>query len=132
VRILVIDDDDDDIQVIDRALMDHGYIPLLARSGEEAVRIAAIQRPDLVLLDIHMPRMNGYEAAATIRAQPGLESVWIVVVSGATDAAERVAEAGFDGYIFKPVDPETLIGQIDGFLLGPAAGRPVGDLPRSS
>ena len=72
-RILVIDDDEDDVKLIDRVLMDHGYVSLLASNGDEALRIAAIQEPDLVLLDIRMPRMDGYEVASSIRTQPGLE-----------------------------------------------------------
>ena len=121
VRILVIDDDPDDVELIDRVLMDHGYISLLASAGEEALRIAAVQQPDLVLLDIRMPRMDGYEVAATIRGQPGLERTRIVAVTGVNDPV-RVAEAGFDGYVQKPIDPDSFIDQINEFLREPSAG----------
>jgi CheY-like chemotaxis protein len=121
VRILVIDDDRDDVEMIDRVLMDHGYISLLASAGEDALRIAAVQQPDLVLLDIRMPRMDGYEVAATIRAQPGLERTRIVAISG-VDEPDRVAAAGFDGYIRKPIDPDSFIDQINEFLPEPFTG----------
>ena len=116
VRILVIDDDDDDVEMVDRALMEAGYISLIAHSGEEAMRIAEIQQPDLVLLDLHMPRMNGYEVAATIREMPGLEETRIVAVTGSSGDEARVAAAGFDGYITKPIDPDTFVSEIAGFL----------------
>jgi CheY-like chemotaxis protein len=118
VRILVIDDDKDDVELIDRVLMDHGYISLLAVDGEEALRIAAMQLPDLVLLDIRMPRMDGYEVAATMRKQPGLERTRIVAVTGMAADQERAAEGTFDGYILKPIDPVRFIGQIETFLEG--------------
>jgi CheY-like chemotaxis protein len=123
VRILVIDDDDEDVEVIDRALMDRGFISLLATSGEEAIRIATMLQPDLVLLDIHMPRMDGYEVAATIRATPGLERTAIVAVTGSVDDADRIAAAGFDGYISKPIDVESFVTQLEGFLLTPSGGH---------
>lgn len=128
-RILVIDDDKDDVELIDRVLMDHGYISLLATNGEDALRIAALQQPDLVLLDIRMPRMDGYEVAATIRTQPGLERTRIVAVTGLPEDQARVAAAGFDGYLQKPIDPELFVAQIEGFLLDRAARHeaPAGD-----
>jgi CheY-like chemotaxis protein len=116
VRILVIDDDNDDVELIDRILMDHGYVSLLARDGDEALRIASLQEPDLVLLDIRMPRIDGYEVATTIRAQPGLERTRIVAVTGMEEDRERSAAAGFDGFIRKPIDPDAFVGQIERFL----------------
>jgi CheY-like chemotaxis protein len=116
VRILVIDDDADDVELVDRLLMEQGYIPLLAKNGEDAIRIAEIQQPDLVLLDLYLPKMNGFEIANAIRMQPGLERTRIVAVTGATDDAERVAAAGFDGYITKPLDPDTFVQQIQHLL----------------
>lgn len=116
VRILVVDDDSDDVDLIDRVLLDHGYVSLLAGDGDEALRIAALQEPDLVLLDLRLPRIDGYQLATTIRARPGLERTRIVAVSGLAEDPEQVAAAGFDGYIRKPIDPDAFISQIEGFL----------------
>jgi CheY-like chemotaxis protein len=114
----VIDDDSDDVEVIDRALSDKGYIALLATSGDEAVRIAEIQQPDLVLLDLRMPRMDGPEVAATIRKLPGMDRTRFVAVSGAPiDDHEQIRNWGFDGFIQKPIDPESFLDQID-LILG--------------
>jgi CheY-like chemotaxis protein len=116
-RILVIDDDSEDARLVDRALLDHGYISLLATNGEDALRIATMLQPDLVLLDIRMPRMDGYEVAAMLRMQRGLERTQIVAVTGMADDRERIEAAGFDGYIQKPILRESFFGQIEGFLL---------------
>ena len=112
----MIDDDNDDLELIDRILMDHGYVSLLARGGDEALRIASLQAPDLVLLDLRMPRIDGYEVASTIRSQLGLERTRIVAVTGMEEDRERAAAAGFDGFIRKPIDPDTFVAQIEGFL----------------
>ena len=120
-RILVIDDDRGDVEMLDDALMDAGYISMLAHNGEEAIRLAEILQPDLVLLDLHMPRMNGYEVAAAIRAMPGLERTRIVAVTGAAGEETRVAAAGFDGYVIKPSDPGTFVSAIQAMLSEHAA-----------
>lgn len=116
-RILVIDDDADDVERVDRALVEHGYVALLARNGEDAVRLAAWQQPALVLLDIRMPGMDGYEVAATIRKLPGLEQTRIVAVTGSVDERDRLMAAGFDGVLEKPIDPESFVSQIRSFLV---------------
>ena len=94
---------------------------MLATSGEAGLRIAISQKPDLVLLDIRMPGMDGYEVAAAIREQPGLEHTRIVAVTASAMVGdrERIAAAGFDGYIQKPIDPETFIRQFERFLPEP-------------
>ena len=119
VRILVIDDDREDIELIDRVLLDHGYVPLLATSGEEAMQIAAMQEPELVLLDIRMPRMDGYEIARRLRRAPGLARALIVAVTGSADERERIDAAGFDGVMSKPIEPDSFLAQIEALLNAP-------------
>ena len=120
VRILLIEDDRDAIELVDELLMAHGYVSLLATNGKDGLQIAALQLPDLILLDIRMPGLDGYAVAAAIRQQPGLEHTRIVAVTASEMAADpkRLAEAGFDGYIPKPIDPENFVAQIEGFLPG--------------
>jgi CheY-like chemotaxis protein len=79
-------------------------------SGTLAIEAATAERPDLVLLDLHMPVMDGYETAALLRALPGLESVPIVAVTANISAATRgrIERAGFAGCIVKPIDTDAL------------------------
>ncbi|MGZ6565384.1 MAG: response regulator [Solirubrobacteraceae bacterium] len=117
-RILVIEDNNANIELIDYVLRGNGYTSLLATNGDDGIRIAVLQHPDLILLDIRMPGINGYEVASAIRKQPGLEQTPIVAVTASAMVGdrERIAAAGFDGYIQKPIDPETFVGQIERFL----------------
>ena len=80
-RVLVIEDNKANIELIDYLLTAHGYISLLATNGEDGVRLAVLVEPDLILLDIRMPGMDGYEVATRIRQQSGLEQVPIVAYS---------------------------------------------------
>jgi two-component system, cell cycle response regulator len=122
-RILVVEDNEDNLTLTDYLLRAYGYTPLLARSGEEGLRIAVEMRPDLILLDVRMPGMDGYQAAAAIRSTPGLERTRVVAVTASAMAGdrERIAAAGFDGYIQKPIDPETLLARLEPFLAGQQA-----------
>jgi CheY-like chemotaxis protein len=123
--ILVVEDNEDNLTLIDYLLTANGYTPLLARSGPEAIRLATEARPDLVLLDIRMPGMTGYEVAETIRRDPGLDHCPIVAVTASAMVGdrERIAAAGFDGYIQKPIDPETFMATLKPFLSPRSSGR---------
>ena len=122
--ILVIEDNPDNIRLVDYVLRAHGYEPLLATSGAEGLRIAEEARPALILLDIRMPHMDGYEVAARVK-QADLKGTKVVAVTASAMVGdrERIAAAGFDGYIQKPIDPETFIADIERFLPGHAACR---------
>lgn len=117
-RLLVVDDDPGVRAMLVEYLGGHRYDVRTADSG--AAMRAEIERdlPDLILLDIRMPGINGYEVASAIRRQPGLEQTPIVAVTASAMVGdrERIAAAGFDGYIQKPIDPETFVGQIERFL----------------
>ncbi len=123
VDILVIEDNEDNIELIDYVLRAHGLSPLLALSGTEGLRIAAEQRPDLIMLDIRMPEMDGYEVVARIRRMPELAHTRVVAVTASAMAhdRERIAASGFDGYISKPIDPLTFLEQLRPFLPDSAA-----------
>jgi CheY-like chemotaxis protein len=117
--ILVVEDNEDNLTLIDYLLRAYGYAPLLARSGEDGLRIATKMRPDLILLDIRMPGLDGYQVAAAIRGASGLEGTRIVAVTASAMVGdrERITAAGFDGYIQKPIDPETLLASLQPFLV---------------
>jgi CheY-like chemotaxis protein len=118
VSILVVEDNKDNMKLVDYVLRAAGYSPLLARSGAEGVRIAVEQCSDLVLLDIRMPGMDGYDVAARLRREKQLEKTRIVALTASAMVGdrERIDAAGFDGYIQKPIDPETFIDQIKEFF----------------
>lgn len=121
--ILVVEDNDDNLTLIDYLLRAYGHEPLLARNGADGVRIAAETLPEVILLDIRMPDMDGYEVAAVIRRTPGLTQTRIVAVTASAMVGdrERIAAAGFDGYIQKPLDPETFMDTLRPFLSGRSA-----------
>jgi CheY-like chemotaxis protein len=117
VDILVIEDNEDNIRLVDYVLRAHGYEPRLATSGADGVRLALERTPDLILLDIRMPRVDGYEVVAQLR-QAGMEGTRIVAVTASAMVGDRekIAAAGFDGYIQKPIDPETFVAEVEKFL----------------
>jgi CheY-like chemotaxis protein len=116
MRILVVDGDREGAERTARALIHAGYVPFTAGSGAEALRIAAVERPDLALVDVDLPFFDGYVTAQAIRANPELREMEIVAVGGESGDREQAREAGFDGFVAKPVDPERLSGQLAGFL----------------
>lgn len=117
-RILVVEDNEDNMTLIAYLLRAHGFFPELAYSGAEGIAIALEQRPQLILLDILMPEMDGYEVATAVRGYPELADTRIVAVTASAMVGdrERIVAAGFDGYIQKPIDPERFIGEVQRFL----------------
>ena len=117
-RILVIEDNEDNMQLIAYLLRAHGFSPELAYSGAVGVALAVAKRPQLILLDLRMPGMDGYEVAAAVRGHPELASTRVVAVTASAMVGdrERIVAAGFDGYIQKPIDPERFIGEVQRFL----------------
>jgi len=116
--ILVVEDNEDNLKLIDYLLRAHGFTPRLGRTGHEGLRLALQERPDVVLLDIRLPGLDGYEVAAAIKSVPALELTCVVAVTASAMVGdrERIAAAGFDGYIQKPIDPETFMGTLERFL----------------
>lgn len=109
-----------------------GHQALEAHDGVEGVEKASRERPDLILLDIHMPRMDGYEAVRRLRRKPECEGIPIVAVTALAMVGdrERILASGFSGYIAKPLDPESFAAQVHGYLgvAPPPSARPAGRL----
>ena len=107
----------------------HGYEPLEAVDGAEGVRVATEARPDLILLDLRMPEMDGYQAVDLIRDWPRLEKTRVVAVTASAMVGdrERIAAAGFDGYIRKPIVPRDVRGRNRAVPARGVASRPGGD-----
>jgi CheY-like chemotaxis protein len=115
-RVLVVDDNADSAESLSLLLELMGHTVRTAHDGEEALEQAEAFRPELVLMDIGMPRMDGYEAARRLRQFPWAAGVVIVALTGwgQDEDKRRSEEAGFDRHLIKPVDPnalEALLGQ---------------------
>jgi CheY-like chemotaxis protein len=104
--VLVVDDVIDNVTVISLDLQQQGYRVVTASDGEQAVRVAAQTNPDIILMDIGMPELDGLGAARRIRESEALKSVPIIAVTAfSTSGFQRAAyDAGFDAYLTKPID----------------------------
>ena len=117
-RILVVEDNERNMYLITFILEKMGHGVLRAVTGEEGVEVAVRERPDLILMDIQLPGIDGLEATKRIRASETAGGIPIVAVTSfaMTGDRERLLAAGCNGYIEKPIDPDTIMAQIAGFL----------------
>jgi two-component system, cell cycle response regulator DivK len=117
-RILVVEDNPLNMKLVRDVLTVSGYEVLAAPSGEEGVSMAQTCAPDLVLMDIQLPGMDGYEALRLLRQNPQLDGVPIVAVTAFAmrEDRERAAREGFDGYLGKPISVRALMAQVSEFL----------------
>jgi DNA-binding response OmpR family regulator len=111
-RILIVDDEPDIREMLDELLRDHGYMPLLAADGLTALRMIAEEAPDVVLLDIAMPRLTGIDALVAIRARARNAQVIMVSGLGDVDIARRSLSYGASDYVMKPIDFDYLLRSI--------------------
>lgn len=115
LHVLVVDDNHDAADTLAEVLEIMGCRTATAYDGLEGVEKAEQLRPDAVVLDLGMPRLNGYEACERIRAQPWGQDLRLVAVSGwgQQDDRRRSMEAGFDAHLVKPVAPEELLALLE-------------------
>ena len=113
-RILVIEDHEDNRRIVRDLLTSVGYEIIEAVTGEEGVTAAGTHVPDLILMDIQLPGLDGYEATRRIRADPGLCHIPIIAVTSYALSGDDVKayEAGCDGYVSKPFSPRALLAKI--------------------
>jgi two-component system cell cycle response regulator DivK len=117
-RILVVEDQDDNRRIMRDLLTSAGFDLIEATNGEEGVQLAEKERPDLILMDIQMPVVDGYAATRRIKAVAGLQDIPIIVVTSYALSGddEKAREAGADGYVAKPFSPRQLLTKIREFL----------------
>lgn len=117
-RILVVEDQEDNRQIIRDMLALTDYEISEAENGEEALVEIAKQRPDLILMDIQLPIMDGYTATRRIKADPALRSIPIIAVTSYALSGEdkKAREAGCDDYIPKPYSPRELLAKVRQYL----------------
>ncbi len=117
-KILIIEDNEQNMYLMHFLLESRGYTVIEALTGTEGILHATLDKPDIILLDIQLPEMDGYEIAGIIRKTPGIEKIPIVAVTSYAMAGdrERILAAGATGYIEKPINPETFVDQIKEFI----------------
>jgi two-component system cell cycle response regulator DivK len=120
-RILVVEDQDDNMQILRDLLGSVGYEIIEARDGAEGVKAAKAERPDLILMDIQLPVLDGYEATRQIKADTELRAIPIVVVTSYALSGDeaKARDAGCDGYVPKPYSPRQLLAKIKQYLPEP-------------
>jgi CheY-like chemotaxis protein len=121
--ILLVEDNSDNRIIYRRVLEHFGYTVIEALDGEEAIRLATERVPDLVLMDISIPRIDGWEATKAIRADPRTKGIPVVALTAHAMPADRAraAEVGFASYLTKPIEPRRVVAEIERLTSGNTA-----------
>ena len=116
--ILAVEDQEDNMQILRDLLTSAGYEIVEAANGEEALAAVARRQPDLILMDIQIPIMDGYEATRRIKADPALQSIPIIAVTShaLSGGEEKAREAGCNDFVAKPYSPRQLLVKIRQYL----------------
>jgi two-component system alkaline phosphatase synthesis response regulator PhoP len=114
-KILIADDEPDILEIIQYNLSKEGYDVVTARDGDDAVGKAKMTRPDLIILDIMMPKKNGVEVCEILRSQPAFKETLILFLTALSDEGSHVRglEMGADDYVTKPISPKVLISRVN-------------------
>lgn len=129
-RLLVVDDDASLLMAVSETLRAEGYVVVTARRGAEALVRVAERTPDLIISDIRMPGMDGYQLARNLRSAPHTRLIPVVFLTAKDEIADRIAgfRSGVDAYVTKPFEPEELLAIVAGIL--ERVRRTHGDLAR--
>ena len=129
-RILIIEDNATNMELMVYLLRAFGYTPLSASDGEAGVEAARREQPDLIICDVHLPKLDGYGVVAALKADPATRDIPALAVTALAMVGdrERLLEAGFDNYIGKPIEPDTFVKQIESFLTGEMSTPPKTDI----
>jgi two-component system cell cycle response regulator DivK len=113
-RILVVEDHEENRRIMRDLLTSAGFEMIEAHTGEDGVRLAGAERPDLVLMDIQLPGLDGYEATRRIKANPALRAIPIIVVTSYALSGDegKARAAGCDDYVAKPFSPRALLAKV--------------------
>lgn len=117
-RILVIEDDKNSRELVVYLLKVAGYVPIAAPDGGQGIALVRSEHPDLVICDLQMPVLTGYEVLAQVRAHPDIAHTPVIAVTAYSMQGDRetALAAGFNGYFSKPIDPERFLLDIAPFL----------------
>ena len=116
--VLVVEDQQENLDLLTYLLHAFGHQTAVARNGVDALRVAGEVRPDLVIMDIQMPVMDGYETIAEMRRTPQLADTQVVAMTAYAMVGdrERILAAGFDAYMSKPIEPEAFVADVKRLL----------------
>jgi two-component system cell cycle response regulator len=125
-RILVVEDTPDSLELMTFLLETHDHTVVGAETGEQAIELAAAARPDLVVMDLQLPGIDGYQALIALQATPELVAVPVIAVTSFAMVGDRnrVLDAGFEHYVTKPIDPKTFAEEINSRLPEHLRGSP--------
>jgi two-component system alkaline phosphatase synthesis response regulator PhoP len=128
-KILIVDDEPDILELIEYNLKKEGYQVFLARNGQEAVAEAKRSLPDLIVLDIMMPKMDGIEACRIMRTMPEFKNTFMVFLTARSEEYSEIAgfNVGADDYIAKPIKPRALVSRINAILRRNAPAEDMAD-----
>jgi CheY-like chemotaxis protein len=114
-RVLVVEDNETNFYLIKFILEKNGLTVVRARDGAEGLKLAAKERPDLILMDIQLPVLDGYEATKRIRSMKETKDIQIIAITSNAMVGDRekALKAGCNGYIEKPINPETIMAEIE-------------------
>lgn len=117
-RILVVEDNAANLELVRYLLAFTGYMVSQARDGGQGIVLALQERPDLILCDLQMPVVDGYQVLAQLRQHAETADIPVVAVTAFSmpNDRQKVLTAGFNGYLSKPIEPETFVAQIEEFL----------------
>ena len=119
LRVLVVEDDPDSLELMTYLFRAFGHEALGASSGTMALDLASTTSPDLILCDLRLPGMDGFELLSKLKADAKLKTIPVVAVTAYAMPGdkERVISAGFDGYVSKPIDPQTFVRDAEAFSI---------------
>jgi CheY-like chemotaxis protein len=117
-RVLLVEDNPANLALMQYLLQASGYTTLTATDGRESIAVAQRELPDVILMDLQLPTMDGYEAARQMKELPALQGVPIIAVTAFAMVGDRdkILARGFDGYIAKPITPERFVSEVEGFI----------------
>ncbi len=121
--VLLVEDNEDNL-VVYRTILEHvGYRVIEARDGEEGVARARQDLPDLILMDISIPKIDGWEATQRLKGDPGTDAIPIIALTAHAleEDRQKAMQAGCDGYLAKPVEPRRVVQEVERFVGPPRA-----------
>ena len=124
-RILLVEDNEMNRDMLSRRLVRNGYEVVIAIDGQQGVDMALSERPDLILMDISIPVIDGWEATQVLKHDPDTRGIPIIALTAHALASDRekAMEVGCDGYLAKPCEPRAVVAEVQRFL-GKTDGRP--------
>ena len=120
--ILIVEDNDKNLKLVRDVLQVKGHATIEAKTGEDGIRLARERKPDLVLMDIQLPGINGIDALRVLRADPATAAIPVIAVTASVMQQDRtlITDAGFDGYVGKPINLKEFLEAVRTALVGVA------------